>query len=121
MPTLELLPATLDLVVTQGDEIGFLLDFSIDLTAYNWTAIIYETTRTVNIQYPGGIDTAGDAAAAFTITEVNAAAGQLSLSLQESVTSGLSETQTYRWYLRGVAPGTVTRTYVSGKFSVKAA
>lgn len=122
MATLSLLPATLDLAITQGDELGVLLTFQeTDLSNYSWTAIVYETERTVSSQFPGGIDTAGDTAATFTITEVDAAAGQINLTLQESVTAGLSETQTYRWYLRGVAPGTVTRTYVSGTFSVKAA
>lgn len=121
MASLSLLPATLDLSVTQGDELGILLDFSIDLTNYSWTAIVYETTRTVSSQFPAGIDTAGDTAATFGVTEQDAAAGQINLTLQESVTAGLSETQTYRWYLRGVAPGTVTRTYVSGTFSVKSA
>jgi len=121
MATLSLLPATLDLVITQGDEFGVLFDFSTDLTNYSWSAIVYETTRTANSQFPGGIDTVGVTAATFTVTEVDAAAGQLNLSLQEDVTTGLSEIQTYRWYLRGVAPGTVTRTYVSGTFSVKAA
>lgn len=121
MATLSFLPATLDLAVTQGDELPFLLDFSIDVTNYSWTAIVYETTRTVSSQFPGGIDTAGATAATFTVTEVDAAAGQINLTLQENVTAALSETQTYRWYLRGVAPGTVTRTYVSGTFSVKAA
>ena len=119
MASLALLPATLDLSVTQGDEFGILLDFSIDLSNYSWTAIVYATTRTVSSQFPGGIDTAGDTAATFVVTEQDAAAGQINLSLQEAATSGLSETQTYRWYLRGVAPGTVTRTYVSGTFAVK--
>lgn len=121
MATLSLLPATLDLSVTQGDEFGMMLDFSISLSNYSWTAIIYETTRTVSSQFPGGVDAAGDTAATFVVTEQDAAAGQINLTLQESVTAGLSETQTYRWYLRGVAPGTVTRTYVSGTFAVKSA
>lgn len=121
MASLSFLPATLDLSVTQGDELGMSLDFSIDLTSYSWTAIVYETTRTVSSQFPGGIDTAGDTAATFTITEQDVANGQIDLTLQETVTASLSETQTYRWYLRGVAPGTVTRTYISGTFSVKAA
>lgn len=122
MASLSFLPATLDLSVTQGDEFGLLLTFQdTDLTGYSWTAIVYETTRTVSSQFPGGIDTAGDTAATFVVTEQDAAAGQITLTLQESVTAGLSETATYRWYLRGVAPGTVTRTYVSGTFAVKAA
>ena len=121
MASLSFLPATLDLAVTQGDEFGLSLDFSIDLSNYSWTAIVYETTRTVSSQFPGGIDTTGDTAATFTVTEVDAAAGEINLTLQESVTAALDETQTYRWYLRGVAPGSVTRTYVSGTFSVKAA
>lgn len=119
MATLSLLPATLDISLTQGDEFAVLLDFSIDITGYSWTAIVFETNRTVNSQFPGGIDTVGDTAATLTVTEQDAASGQLNLSMQESVTAGLSETSTYRWYLRGVAPGDVTRTYVSGSFAVR--
>jgi hypothetical protein len=45
---------------------------------------------------------------------VNAAAGQVNLSLTEIQTAALNPATNYRWYLRGVSPAMVTRTYLSG-------
>lgn len=120
MASYSILPAELDLALIKGDEFACLLDFSIDLTAYTWSAIVFETTRTVSSAFPAGLNTQGDTAATFTIVEQDAAAGQLNLSLTETQTTALSETTPYRWLLRGVAPNDVTRTYVSGSFSVRA-
>jgi len=47
----------------------------------------------------------------------SAALGQLVLSLTETQTAALSPTKSYRWFFRGVSPGTVTRTYLSGVVS----
>lgn len=120
MASYSILPAELDLALIKGDEFAVLLDFSIDLTGYTWSAIVFETARTVSSAFPGGLNTQGNTAATFTIVEQDAAAGQINLTLQEATTAALSETQTYRWLLRGVAPGDVTRTYVSGSFTVRA-
>ena len=119
MSTYSVLPAELNLVALKGDEFGMDLDFSISLVSYTWQAEVFETTRTVNSNYPGGLSTEGDNAASFTVTVVDAAAGQLNLGLDETITAALSESTAYRWYLRGVAPGAVTRTYVSGTFTVR--
>lgn len=119
MPTFEILPAELDCIVATANEFGMLLDFSIDLTDYTWSSEVFSSSRSVSSAFPGGINVKGDTAAVITVTVVDASAGQLSLSMQESVVAQLSETQSYRWQLTGVAPGGVTRTYVSGLFAVR--
>jgi hypothetical protein len=108
------LPGTLDISLTVGDEFGMLADLSIDTTGFTWTAIVYQSSTSVSFVNPSGVATQGATAATFAVTTVNAAAGQLNLSLTELQTSTLVSAQTYRWYLRGVSPGLVTRTYLSG-------
>jgi hypothetical protein len=108
------LPGTLNISLTTGDEFGMLADLDIDTTGFTWTAIVYETATTVSFVNPGGVSTQGATAATFTITVVNAAAGQVNLSLTEVQTAALNPATNYRWYLRGVSPGLVTRTYLSG-------
>jgi hypothetical protein len=117
--TYSVLPAELNLVALKGDQFGADFTFSISLVSYTWQAEVFETTRTVNSNYPGGLSTEGDTAATFAVNVVDAAAGELNLSLDETVTAGLEESTAYRWFLRGVAPGAVTRTYISGKFTVR--
>lgn len=117
--TFSIVPETLDLTVCKGDEFGLSLDFDIDLTGYTFTAAVFEITRTVNSSYPGGFDSQGADVEAFAITYTDLPNGELSLALAETQTAAISETGTYRWYLRGVAPGTITRTYISGSFTVR--
>jgi hypothetical protein len=108
------LPGPLNISLTVGDEFGMLADLSIDTTGFTWTAIVYETATSVSFVNPSGVSTQGATAATFAITVVNAAAGQINLSLTELQTVALSPSTSYRWYLRGVSPGIVTRTYLSG-------
>jgi hypothetical protein len=120
MSTYSILPAELNLVVLKGDEFTMDVTFSTSLVGYTWESEIFESTKTVNSNYPGGLSTEGDNAGTFTVTVSDAVAGELNLSLDETITAALSEATAYRWYLRGVAPGAVTRTYVSGTFTVRA-
>ena len=108
------LPGSLDISLTTGDEFGMLADLDIDTTSFTWTALVYATTTAVSFVNPSGVPTQGATAATFTVTVVNAAAGQVNLSLTELQTVTLSPSTTYRWYLRGVSPALVTRTYLSG-------
>ena len=117
--TFSIVPETLDLTVCKGDEFGLSLNFDIDLTGYTFTAAVFEITRTVNSSYPGGFDSQGADVESFSITYTDLANGELSLALTETQTAAISETGTYRWYLRGVTPGTITRTYISGSFTVR--
>ena len=108
------LPGSLDISLTTGDEFGMLADLDIDTTSFTWTALVYATTTAVSFVNPSGVPTQGATAATFTVTVVNAAAGQVNLSLTEIQTATFSPATTYRWYLRGVSPALVTRTYLSG-------
>jgi len=112
--TFNALPGSLAISLTTGDEFGMLADLSIDTTGFTWTAIVYETATTVSFVNPSGVSTQGATAATFAVTVVNAAAGQVNLSLTELQTAALAPDKTYRWYLRGVSQGLVTRTYLSG-------
>jgi hypothetical protein len=114
------LPGTLNIALVNGDEFGMLADLSIDTTGYTWTAAIYEATTSVTIANPTGVTTQGSTATSFTVTDVNAAAGQLNLSLTETQTTALDPGKVYRWYLRGVSPALVTRTYLAGVLRVYA-
>jgi hypothetical protein len=108
------LPGLLNISLTIGDEFGMLADLDIDTTGFTWTALVYETSTSVSFVNPGGVSTQGTTAATFTVTVMNAASGQVNLSLTEVQTGALSPATSYRWYLRGVSPTSVTRTYVSG-------
>ena len=109
------LPGTLNISLTTGDEFSALVvDLDIDTTGFTWTAIVYEAATSVSFVTPGGTSTQGTTAATFTVTVMNAAAGQVNLALTELQTAALNPATTYRWYLRGVSPLSVTRTYLSG-------
>ena len=106
-------PQTLNLSFVRGDEFGMLFDASINLTGYSFQAVIYKVTNVVN-----GVAAGTEDVLNFTITNVDLAAGQINLSLQESQTLSLNPRDRLRWYLRWVAPGVVTRTVVSGFVTV---
>lgn len=113
MATYSVLPQTLDLAFVRGDEFGILIDASINLTGYSFSSSIYKVTSVAN-----GVVTGTQEVLQFTITEVDLAAGQINLSLQESQTLSLITTDKLRWYLRWVAPGVITRTVISGAVTV---
>lgn len=114
------LPGTLNISLTVGDEFGMLADLDIDTSNFTWTAIVYEVATSVSFSNPGGVSTQGSTVATFTVTDVNAAAGQVNLSLTENQTGVLDPAKTYRWYLRGVSAAQVTRTYLSGTLTAYA-
>jgi hypothetical protein len=116
------LPGTLNVQMTKGDEFSILVDLDIDVTNFTWAAIIYAVSTTSTFANPGGVSSQGATVAAFTVTFTNvmAAAGQVNLSLTEQQTDALVPGTSYRWYLRGVSPAMVTRTYLSGSFTVYA-
>jgi hypothetical protein len=114
------LPGTLNISLTVGDEFGMLADLSVDTTSFTWTAIAYEVSTSVSFANPSGVSTQGATAATFAVTTVNAAAGQVNLSLTETQTAALDPSKKYRWYLRGVSSALVTRTYLSGPLTAYA-
>lgn len=119
MSTFTQLPGTLDITFVQGDEVAIALDFDRDLTGYSITAPIYVTA--VFASGGGGssfVETVGQVATNFVVSATNLAQGQLLMGLSESQTALLSPGIAYRWYLRWVDPGLVTRTVLSGTVTV---
>lgn len=119
MATFAQLPGTLDATFVAGDEVAIALDFDRDLTGYTITTAVYVTA----VYASGGGGTGfvtgiGDTAATFSISNTNLAAGQITIGLSETQTAALSPAIAYRWYLRWVDTGQVTRTVLSGTVTV---
>jgi hypothetical protein len=113
------LPGSLDITFVQGDEVAIALDFDRNLTGFQMTAPIYVTA--VFASGGGGssfVETVGSIAVTFSISNTNLAQGQILLGLSESQTSQLSPGIAYRWYMRWVDTGLVTRTVLSGTVTV---
>lgn len=113
------LPGTLDITFVQGDEVAIALDFDRNLTGYSITTVVYVTQ--VFAAGGGGssfVETVGATAATFGISNTNLASGQITIGLNETQTASLSPGIAYRWYMRWVDPGLVTRTVLSGTVTV---
>lgn len=120
MATFTQIPGTLDITVVQGDEVAIALDFDRNLTGYTLTAPVY-----VSAVYSsagagaGAVTTVGATATTFAISNTDLAAGQVILGLSEVQTSALSPAVAYRWYMRWVDTGLVTRTVLSGTLTIQ--
>jgi hypothetical protein len=117
--TFSQLPGSLDITFVQGDEIAIALDFDRDLTGYSITTAVYVTE--VFSSGLGGsafVETVGATAATFAISNTSLAAGQITIGLNETQTASLSPGIAYRWYMRWVDTGMVTRTVLSGTVTV---
>jgi hypothetical protein len=113
------LPGTLDITFVQGDEVAVALDFDRNLTGFTMTAPIYVTA--VFASGGGGssfVETVGATAVTFSISNTNLSQGQILLGLSEAQTNQLSPGISYRWYMRWVDNGLVTRTVLSGTVTV---
>lgn len=113
------LPGALDVTFIQGDEIAIALDFDRNLTGYTISTVVYVT----QVFASGGagtafVETVGATAATFSITNTNLAAGQITIGLNETQTAALSPGIAYRWYMRWIDTGMVTRTVLSGSVTV---
>ena len=64
------------------------------------------------------VETVGATAVTFSISNTNLAQGQILLGLSETQTGQLSPAIAYRWYMRWVDTGLVTRTVLSGTVTV---
>ena len=115
MATYSVQPDTLDLFFVSGDELSVLLDFDQNLTGYQFETGIYEIAQVVN----GAVVATTPFARNFTLTPIDLSLGQFNLSLNETDTAAFNPAVTYRWFLRWVAPGVVTRTVVAGTINVR--
>lgn len=108
------LPAELGVTFVSGDEVNISLDFSSNLTGHTFQNVIYVTGNIASGGGSGFVNTIGETVTSFSITETNLSEGRVGLSLTEEQTSMLTPANSYRWYLRWVSPGNVTRTVLSG-------
>ena len=106
MALYEQLPGSLSLSIVQGDEFATVVDFSIDMTSYSVSSEIYSLVD-------------GATVTAMTTAFVSAALGTVTIGMNEGETGDLS-VGTYGWRLQWLAPGSVTRTALTGLLEVKA-
>jgi hypothetical protein len=119
--TFSQLPGTLDITFVTGDEVAVALDFDRDLTGYTiGTAIYVARTFTTTGGGAGFVTAPGETAAVFAIAEDNLPEGRITIGLSEIQTESLSPAIAYRWYLRWIDTGMVTRTVLSGTITVVA-
>jgi len=104
MATASTTPGTLNLTVKRGDELGQLVDFSIDLTGYTFEAEVVSAISGADV-------------GAITVSAVNLSAGQVNLGMSETVCDAIAP-GSYLWRLVWTAPGTVRRTALEGIFEV---
>ena len=106
MAIYEQLPGSLSISIVQGDEFATVVDFDLNMTGYDTNAEIYSLV---------------DGSVIFTMTTsfVSAAVGTVNVSITEAETADLS-VGTYGWRLQWLAPGSVTRTALTGLLEVRA-
>ena len=104
MALYEQLPGSLSISIVQGDEFATVVDFDINMSGYDTNAEIYSLV---------------DGSVIFTMTTSFVSVGTVNISMTETETGNLS-VGTYGWRLQWLAPGSVTRTALTGLLEVKA-
>jgi len=104
MATASTLPGTLNLTVKSGDELSQLVDFSIDMTGYTFTAEVVSAITYASV-------------GSMTASAVDLSNGQVNLAMAESVTASIAP-GSYLWRLIWTAPGVVRRTALEGVLEV---
>jgi hypothetical protein len=117
MAVFQLLPGTLDVYCTVGDEVPLALDFGRNISTYTLSSAVYVYSQTVPTSGGAAVPQAGATMFTPTLTVVDATAGKILVGVSEAQTAMLSPLGSYRWYVRWVVGG-VTRTVVSGIFKV---
>jgi hypothetical protein len=100
MATISQLPGKLNLDLVRGDEFATLVDFSINVTGYTFSASVYSTITGSTVITP-------------TVSVVSAATGQVNVGISEAQSEAVAP-GTYLWRLSWVAPGSATRTALEG-------
>ena len=118
MPTLSQLPGVLDIEVSQGDELNIPINLYLDVRGYTFECWVYQL---VEVTDGGGfVYTAKLNFFQPTVGVVDAVSGSLVIGLSEAQTLlMLPDYTAFRWYLRWVAPGQITRTIVSGSITTR--
>jgi hypothetical protein len=120
VPDFVLLPGELNLRFVRGDEITFAVNLQRDVSGYSWESYVYRSDAFSLGGGAGSLNGVGVTVTQPAITVVDPATGAMTVGLTETQTNALTPTINYRWYLRWVAPGQVTRTILSGSVTAVA-
>ena len=120
MSTFSQLPGQLDIQAVPSDEWNIAINLQRDITNYTFTSYIYKSATIGTGGGTGAINSIGTTVVAPTIGIVNAATWSMVIGISEAQSALLSPSESYRWYLRWVAPGDITRTIVSGSVTAVA-
>ena len=99
MPSYDQTPGTLSVSLNRGDDLSVLIDLSISLVGYTVTASVTSLVT-------------GSEVVPFTVTTVNAATGQVNISLTDTQTAALAR-GTYGWNMKWTE-NNATRTALTG-------
>lgn len=108
------LPGELGLTFIPGDECSIAVNLQRSVAGYTFTSFIYQTDTSTTGGGTGLLNSIGKTVVAPTISISSTTAGSMIVGLSEAQTGVLSPGTNYRWFLRWVAPGDITRTIVSG-------
>lgn len=104
MATVSVTPGTLNVVVKQGQAVSQLLDFSISLTGYTFSAEIVSAVTFATVS-------------ALTVTAVNLGTGQVNVGLSAASAANVAA-GTYLWRLVWTPSGGDARTALEGIWEV---
>ena len=108
------LPGVLNFRIVNGDEVNAVVNLNRDITGYQFTTYIYRATSIGTGGGASAITAIGPTVTQPVLSVVAPTAGTMLVALSEQQTSLLTPGTGYRWFLRAVAPGEVTRTILSG-------
>jgi hypothetical protein len=120
LPDFTLLPGELNLRAVRGDEWNISISLQRNVSGYSWESYIYQSDTTTEGGGVGSLSGVGTTITQPTIGIPDPTTGSMVIGLSETQTKLLSPTQTYRWYLRWIAPGEITRTIISGSVTAVA-
>lgn len=108
------LPGELNVRCVAGDELNFAVDLNRNITGYQFATFIYSAPVIGAGGGEGTVVGIGPTVTQPSLGIVAQTAGTMIVGLSETQTSLLTPGNTYRWFIRAVAPGEVTRTIISG-------
>jgi len=115
-----LLPGELNLRFVKGDEVNVAVNLNRDVTSHVFESYVYQSLITGTGGGLGSLIGIGTTVTAPTIGITTGTAGLMVIGLSEVQTNLLTPGQDYRWYLRWIAPGELTRTILSGSVTAVA-
>lgn len=114
------LPGLLNFRVVKGDEINVRLNLNTSIAGWTFASVIYAADITGAGGGDGTLTNVGPTVTQPAMSVVSQTAGTMLIGLSENQTDLLNPASRYRWYLRAVAPGNITRTILAGDFTTVA-